>query len=176
MSTARFASTVLALAACSVIASACKQDTREAPGGVATIEAPDAATPRDHLAPGELVEGKVKVLGITLPSDFKLSATFPDMISAEGPAKPSDVANYLRARVPARSTTVGAASTIFEDVNTAPGRDLVVKVEPVPNGPGTRITIRDVSPPKPDGLTVDQRWQEAGLTPTGKIADPTHLH
>ena len=142
---------------------------------VAVAAAVDSG-PRDHLAPGELVEGKVSAFGITFPRGFTLRAGFNDMAIAEGPAKPADVANYLRARVPARSAMVGAASTIFDHVQTEPGRELVVKVEPMPVGQGTLITVRDVSPPPPDGLTVDQRWQEAGLTPTGRIADPTHLH
>lgn len=142
---------------------------------VALAAAVDAG-PRDHLAPGELIEGKTTAFGITLPRGFVLRSAFSDMAIAEGPAKPADVANYLRARVPARSAMVGAASTIFDHVQTEPGRELVVKVEPMPVGQGTLISIRDVSPPPPDGLTVDQRWREAGLTPEGRIADPTHLH
>jgi hypothetical protein len=149
------------------------------PQAPALLAADGAAAPHDHLAPGELIEGKEAVFGIALPLNFHVTAGFTDQAIAIGPSKAADVANYLRARVPAHSTTVGAASTLFEHVQSAavPGRDLAIRVEPLPDGSGTRILVRDVTPPPtaPD-IPEDERWREAGLDPQGRILDPTHLN
>ncbi len=92
-----------------------KDDDAAAPRPVPTAAA-DAA-PRDHLAPGELLEGPEKAFGIPLPQGVKVDSYFPPQILASGPAvKAADVANYLRARVTSGRVMVGAASTIFDHV------------------------------------------------------------
>jgi hypothetical protein len=94
--------------------------------------------------------------------------------------KAADVANYLRARVTSGTVRVGAASTIFDKVESpsVPGRLLSIRVESGPAGNGALLTIRDVTPPPLDPtLTEEQRWKQVGITPGGgRIADPTHLH
>jgi hypothetical protein len=149
-----------------------------APSATASA-APSASAPRDYLAPGELVEGTERVFGITLPRGFAVKATFNNLATATGPSKATDVANYLRARVPASTTKIGAASTIFEHVQSgaAPGHDFLIRVEPDPQGVGTLLTFRDVTQPQVvPGVSEEQRWHEAGLTPDGRILDPKHLH
>jgi hypothetical protein len=141
--------------------------------------APAASAPRDHLASGELVEGPEQVFGIPLPRGFSVKATFTTLATATGPSKSTDVANYLRARIPASSSKIGAGSTIFEHVQSpsAPGHDFIIRVEPDPHGSGTLLTFRDVTQPAmvPNVPEAD-RWKGAGLTPDGRILDPKHLH
>jgi hypothetical protein len=157
----------------------CEKDDHATAPRPAVAAAPDAA-PRDHLAPGELLEGPERAFGIPLPQGVKVDSYFPPQILASGPAvKAADVANYLRARVTSGSVKVGAASTMFDHVQaaTSPERQLNIRVESGPAGNGVLLTIRDVTPPVIDpNLTEEQRWQQVGIAPGGRIADPTHLH
>jgi hypothetical protein len=170
---------MVALVATAAGATACTRDDDAAAPRPAVAAAPDAA-PRDHLAQGELLEGPEKAFGIPLPQGVRVDSYFPPQILASGPAvKAVDVANYLRARVASGSVKVGAASTMFDHVQAAasPGRQLNIRVEPGPAGNGVLLTIRDVTPPVIDpNLTEEQRWQQVGIAPGGRIADPTHLH
>jgi len=139
-----------------------------------------AAPPRDHLVPGELVEGADRAFGLPLPRGSRVESTFPQQIIATCGAKASDVANYIRPRVAMGTVAVGAASTMFERVQSPanPGRELVIRVEEGPLGTGSRIIVRDVTPPPVDpSLTDEERWRQAGMKPGGGgVADPTHLH
>ena len=159
--------------------------TRDEPPPVVTDVAPTTAAttappPRDHLVPGELVEGTERAFGLALPRGATVESTFPQQIIARCGAKASDVANFIRRRVSMGTVNVGAASTIFERVQVAanPGHELVIRVEDGPLGAGSQILIRDVTPPPVDpNLTDEQRWRQVGMTPGGgRVADPTHLH
>lgn len=163
-------------------AAACAGCEKDEPPTFTAPPAGDAApnpVPRDHLVAGELLEGSERAFGLRLPRGTKLESVFPQQIVATCDAKATDVANYIRPRVSMGAVSVGAASTIFERVQVAanPGRELVIRVEGATTGTGSRITVRDVTPPPVDpSLTEDQRWQQVGLTPGGRVADPTHLH
>jgi hypothetical protein len=137
------------------------------------------APPRDHLVPGELVEGTEVAFGLKLPRGTTIVSAFPQDIVARSTSKASDVANYIRPRVAVGTVSVGAASTIFElvQVPSNPGRELIIRVEDAV-GSGSRVTVRDVTPPPFDPtLTTEQRWKQAGMKPNGGgNADPTHLH
>lgn len=166
--------TILALAA----ASACsKDDERVLTGPSASVDAM-APLPHDHLAPGELLPGTETAFGLTLPRGSRIESTFPQQIIAACDAKPADVANYVRRHVSMGAVKVGAAATMWDGAQVAarPGRELTIKVEEGPTGVGTRITLRDVTPPPFDpSLTEEQRWRQAGVAPGGKLVDPTHL-
>jgi hypothetical protein len=171
-----------ALVACATTSPACNRDE---PPPAATEVAPTAAAtatsaPRDHLVPGELLEGPERAFGLALPRGSTVESSFPQQIIARCGAKASDVANFIRPRVSMGTVTVGAASTIFERVQVAanPGHELVIRVEDAPLGTGAQILVRDVTPPPIDpSLTEEQRWRQVGLSPGGgRIADPTHLH
>jgi hypothetical protein len=166
----------LACAACS----ACQKDEESvavADAG-ATTAAP-SPPPRDHLVPGELIEGSEVAFGLRLPRGTKLESVFPQQVIATCAAKAADVANYIRPRVAMGHVSVGAASTIFERVQLPvnPGRELVIRVEEAATGAGSRITLRDVTPPPVDpSLTDEERWRQVGMKPGGHVVDPTHLH
>ncbi|HEY2510371.1 MAG TPA: hypothetical protein VGI39_05935 [Polyangiaceae bacterium] len=157
--------------------SACKKE--EAPEVEVTAERDAAPPPRDHLAPGELLEGSERAFGLLLPRGSRIDSQFPQQIIASNEAKPTDVANYVRSRVAMGTVTVGAASTMFNRVQVParPGKELVIRVEQGGNGSGSRITFRDVTPPVIDpNLSEEERWRQAGLKGPGQISDPTHLH
>jgi hypothetical protein len=167
---------VLSVAIIAAGGSACHKDDAAA---VPLAEAVDAQAPREHLADGELLEGTEQAYGLTLPRGLKIDTNLPPQIVASGEPKAADVANYVRRRVAMGSVKVGAASTMFlrVQVPARPGRELTIRVEPRATGTGVQMTIRDVTPPPVDqSLTDEQRWQQVGIAPGGKIADPAHLH
>jgi hypothetical protein len=149
-------------------------------GDVTVPTAAPTAPPRDHLVPGELIEGTENAFGLKLPRDTTITSAFPQQIMARCAAKATDVSNYIRPRVSMGTVSVGAASTVFERVQVPvnPGRELTIRVEDGPLGTGSLITVRDVTPPPFDPtLTDEQRWRQAGMKPGGGgVVDPTHLH
>jgi hypothetical protein len=170
----------IAVVVCASASAAC--DRGEASPAPAVEVTPGTATPapapRDHLVPGELIEGTERAFGLTLPRGSTVESAFAQQVVAGCRSKATDVANYIRPRVSMGTVAVGAASTIFERVQvpTDPGRELVIRVEDAALG-GSRITVRDVTPPPVDpNLTDEQRWRQAGMAGGGRVADPTHLH
>jgi hypothetical protein len=137
-----------------------------------------SALPVDRLAPGELVQGDQKVFAIVLPRDMKVDQALPDVTYASGPIGASDLANYVRARVRDGVVTVGATATVFDKVraNDDPSRLLFIRIFSGPMGRGARMEVRNVTPPPLPNLPNEaERWKQMGLTPDGKILDPTHL-
>ena len=138
-----------------------------------------SAPPVDRLAPGELVPGEKRAFAILLPRDLKVDQALPDFVFASGPVGASDLANYVRARVTDGAVTVGATATVFDKVKAVddPSRLLFIRIVPGPMGNGARMEVRNVTPPPIPNLPNEaERWKQMGLTPEGKILDPTHLH
>jgi hypothetical protein len=172
----RFLSVAVAIAAAS--SAACDKDEPPLVGSPA-VTADAQPAPRDHLGPGELLEGTEHAFDLVLPRGAHVDVVFPQQVTVSCDAKAEDVANYVRAHVSTGQVKVGAASTMFTRVQLPahPGRELSIKVEPGPTGSGSRITVRDVTPPPVDpGLTDEQRWRQAGMRGPGQVADPTQLH
>jgi len=167
----------LALAATSL--AACKGQTRAGTDGGDPLARADAA-PVDHLAPGELVEGKQKAFALVLPRELEIKREFPGTVHATSrTAKPEQVANYIRARVQDGIVAAGAAGTKFLGVH-AKGeltRDLSIEVNAGTPGVATcDVLVEDVTrPPVVPGLSDDERRRQVGLTPDGKLLDPKHL-
>lgn len=117
----------LAVVASALLAQACvraqpdgeAQPTPSATLAVATAPAP--ATPVDHLAPGELVEGPREAFGIALPRDLQVTASFVDAVSAKGPVSVHSLVQYLGARLAGGSLREGTEAASFEHV-TARGK------------------------------------------------------
>jgi hypothetical protein len=60
-------------------------------------------------------------------------------------------------------------------VRGKPGLELRIRILADPRG-GSRVEIRDESPVPAANLPDERaRWRQAGLTPDGHLADPTHL-
>jgi hypothetical protein len=158
-----------------LVASACSSCKRK------PDEAPKAeAAPPDHLAPGELVEGSERAFGLPLPRASRVAARFADSAHVTSTATPEQLANFVRTRVKEGTVTQGTTSTKVE--NAIPRDDknkrISIEVRSLRSGNGNRseMVIRDTTPPPFDpSLTEDQRWEKAGITPTGKLIDPKHL-
>jgi hypothetical protein len=163
--------------AIAIALASCKKD-EAATEPLAAGPTADAAVarPADHLAPGELLEGTEKAFGLTLPRAMHVDQAFVDVVYASGDLKPEAVANYIRGRVRMGTVQIGAASTLFERVQIPglPGREIAIRVSQGERGEGCRVDFRDVTPPVLPP-TEAERWKAVGLSPEGKILDPTHL-
>ena len=152
-------------------------EKEEARVEVAPATSASVAPPVDHLAKGELLEGSDKALTLTLPRDLHIDNAFVQVVYASGHASPEDVANYFRARVRDGSVTPGASATLFENVRVpaSPNVILRIRVQPGPDGLGSSVEVRDVTPPPAVDLPNEEsRWRAAGLQPNGTLADPKH--
>jgi hypothetical protein len=142
---------------------------------VATV---DAATPVDHLAPGELLEGTEKAFGLVLPRGMHVQNALMSSVWAVGTVKMDDMANYVRVRVRGGTGTRGVVGTVFDNVTAPaePNRILHIMVSRLPASDGCRIEVRDITPapPLPIPTTEVERFRAAGLTPDGKFIDPQH--
>jgi hypothetical protein len=175
---ARLPGLLLVLAASQAIG--CRR-TRVEEGGDTTAAGPSTSAPPsahapDQLAPGELVEGSTKALGVTLPRDLQVDSSFTDLVYASGPVGVHALAQYFRAHVTDGSMREGHEAATFEHVH-APGataKELEVRI--MLHAGGSRVELRDTTPPILPALPDEAaRWKKVGLTPNGKVADPTHL-
>jgi hypothetical protein len=174
----RVAATVWGLA----LAAACRRpapsDTSEGQASATAAAAASAsiAPPADHLAPGELIEGSQQAFGITLPRDLRVKGTFVDVVYASGQVSVHALTQYFRARLEDGSLREGAQASTFEHVRVRgkPGLELLVRVAAARDG--ANVEIRNATPPTASPLGDEpSRWKAVGLTPHGRVADPTHL-
>ncbi len=134
--------------------------------------------PLDHLAPGELAASKTEVYGFVVPRGMEVESRLPDRAYVSGRVSPEALANYVREQVVVSHVEIGAARTVFPMARIKAGpADRVFNLEVLPDGPRTRLVIKDVTPPPPPppGLTDAERWRAAGLTPDGRPLDPKSL-
>jgi hypothetical protein len=157
----------------------CKQATDMAPDPVPVAEPalpPPASVPLDHLAPDELVEGDRTVFQLRLPRDLKVDGTFTDVAFASGPLAIHPLVKYFRARLADGSLREGDEAATFEHVHV-PGKstdDLTVRITKTLGR--ARVEIRNVTPVAQPNLPDDAaRWRRAGLTPQGRVLDPTRF-
>ena len=131
----------------------------------------------DRLAPGELAPGTVEVWGFAAPKELTLERRFPDAAHFVGQVGPEQLANYVRARVEAERVEIGAARTVFPSVRIKGGPpDKTFRIEVLSDRTGTRLVIKDITPPPVvEGLSEEERWRRAGLTPKGEPLDPNKL-
>ena len=138
-----------------------------------------SAVPADHLAPGELVEGKEKAFGITLPRDLKVEKRYDDVIFASIDVPPPQVAKFFQPRLHEGKMVASPGGTTFEGA-TVPGeprRTLRIVIDLDARRGGSRLEIRDMTQKPAETLPDEQaRWNAAGMTPDGKLLDPKHLH
>lgn len=141
---------------------------------------PPQEKPPDRLAPNEVVEGKERAFGLPLPRASHVKARFPTTVHVLSPLTPEELTNFVRARVKDGKVIPGASVTTLFDVTPLgdPKKQLTIDVRTVRLADGTRseMVVRDTTPPPVEpGLSDEERWKKAGLTPTGKVADPKHL-
>jgi hypothetical protein len=135
-----------------------------------------SAAPADHLAPGELAEGTHGAFGVTLPRDLQVRESYPDVVSATGPVSVHGLVRYLSARLEGGSLREGTEAATFEHVAARgkPEPELLVRVTSVFGG--SRLEIHKVTHVPVANLPDEpSRWRQVGLTPQGKVIDPSHL-
>ncbi len=141
---------------------------------------PEETKPPDHLVPGEAVEGPERAFGLPLPRLATVEARFEKTVHVHSSLTPEELVNFVRARVKDGKITPGSSSTQLFDVTPLSDvkKRLTIEVRGFKGGDGSHseMFVRDTTPlPTEPGLTDDQRWQKAGLTSDGRIADPKHL-
>jgi hypothetical protein len=141
---------------------------------------PEETKPPDHLAPNEVAEGKERAFGLPLPRFARIAARFDKKVHVQSPHTPEDLVNFVRARVKDGKITPGTTETQLIDV--VPRDDakkrLTIEVRALRGGGDAKseMIIKDTTPPPLEpGLTDEQRWKKAGLTPDGRIVDPQSL-
>jgi hypothetical protein len=151
---------------------------RAAPAPAASAAASALALPVDHLASDELAPGKAEVYGFAVPREMEVESRLDDRAYVSGRVSPEALANYVRRRVTVSHVEIGAARTVFPmaRINGGPA-DRIFTLEVLPDGPRTRLVIKDVTPPPPppQGLSDAERWRAAGLGPDGKPLDMKKL-
>jgi hypothetical protein len=169
---ALFVTALVALPACR------KRADPPAPAESASVAAP-SAKPLDHLAPGELAQGKSQVFGFDVPLDMRIQGQFADVAYLEGRVAPEAVANYVRDRVDVAHVEIGAAGTVFPNARIKRGApDRSYQFEVLRDRGFTRLVIRDTTPRQddlPKGTSTEERWRRAGRSPDGRIVDPNQL-
>lgn len=135
---------------------------------------PTSAKPMDRLAPGELPPGTTEVWGFIAPQAMRLDRQFPEQAFFVGNVSAEALANYVRTRVEAERVEIGAARTVFPAARIKAGKpDRIYRFEVLKEGMGSRLVIKDITPPPVEpGLSDEERWRKAGLTPDGKPLDP----
>jgi hypothetical protein len=139
------------------------------------VAASSAATPADHLAPGELIEGAEQAFGLTLPRGVDVESRLPGVVTAGGPVAIKPLVTYLHDRLEGGSIRVDEAATRMVHVKPRgqPGPILDIYIAPVL---GKTLLQVSVEPEVPPSTLPDEpsRWKAVGLTPEGKLLDPKH--
>jgi hypothetical protein len=141
--------------------------------------APVAATaaPVDHLAPGELVEGKELAYGVPLPRDSEQIKAIAPSVYGRVHGTTTSLEKYFKARVSGgKLVHEPAGSIIFDQAHGAdPKVALYIRIDHDPEV-GARFEVRDATPPVAELHANDEeRWRANGLKPNGAV-DPTTIH
>ena len=154
---------------------ACKRKEQAPPA-----PAPSAAPTADRLAPGEIPEGTERAFTLPLPLHSKVKARFNQSVHVASTHTQEELANFIRARVKDGATVSGASETRFDGVVVTkdPSRKLTIHVRgaAIASEFRSQMVIDDVTvPPEEPGLTVEDRYRKAGLSPDGKLLDRNQL-
>lgn len=166
----RFAAQVV-LIACVV---GCKRTTQPMSESKAT-GAPAPATP-DRLTPGRLLEGTKQALGLTVPKVMQIEAVFEDSAFIRGDVSLEDLTTYVTDRVEARHVEMLPNRTIFPSARVRGQEKRTLRIEILRAQETTRLVLRDITAPAAaPGLSEEERWKRAGMTPSGQLIDPQNL-
>jgi hypothetical protein len=111
-----------------------------------------------------------------LPRGIAVDRVFANQVLASGQGSVAGATRYLQGRLVGGEFRDGPESATFEHVRSPaePDRDLRIVIRAW--GSGVTLDVRDITPlPVPDLPNETARWRQVGLTPDGKLADPTHL-
>jgi hypothetical protein len=140
--------------------------------------APLASTPpADHLGKDELIEGPERAFGVALPRGLTVEQRYPDTVYASGPMTVHALVLYFGPRLQGGSLRESATVATFDRVSAPglqPNTELTLHLAVAVNKTTVAISATTY-PPAPVLPDEPSRWRQVGLTPTGKILDPTHL-
>ena len=168
----------LLLGVCSLLGGCSRKHPPPSPAAGTSAASRASALPLDHLAPDELAPGASEVYGFAVPRGMEVESRLLDRAYVSGHVSPEALANYVREQVIVSHVEIGAARTVFPMARIKAGpADRVFNLEVLPDGPKTRLVIKDVTPPPPPppGMTDAERWRAAGLTPDGRPLEPQKL-
>jgi hypothetical protein len=165
-----------ALVAFGLVLASCRSSDKAAPSR-ATVVQRDAGHPVDRLAPGELGASGRMVFGFNVPLGMKVESRSAGEVHMSGTASLEALARYVRDRVEVSRVEVTGSRFVFKDARIKEGDpkrkylfDLVRRHR------RSLLVIRDRTPPPVvRGLTEEERWRRAGLTPDGQQIDPLKL-
>ena len=172
--------------ACALASGGCRRAPPEADGNTTGPGGPPAggaaptatAAPLDHLAAGELVEGTEQAFGLTLPRGVHVESEDKGDVHAVGLVSLHALVKYLHAHVQESDLDEGDQYATFRKVKLHGKPGALYEMHLAPAGfRGTSLLVQDVTPvAMPDLPDEAARWKAAGLTPAGKVLDPTHLN
>ena len=154
-------STSLLLSACS------KTADSPAPGASVTVSR------RDRLAPGELAPGEELAFGLRLPQALKVIVREPFLVQSEGRVIPERVTEYLRGRLDGSTKGLGLSGTVFDDAVVLGTTGPTLRVEVIAIDRGTRLVVRDKTPPKEQLLPKEEMLRIHGYDSEGTKMDPS---
>lgn len=168
------------LALAFVVATGVALGCRGKPRGGEQSVAPAASTPPDRLAPGEPAPGQEKAFELLLPRGARIDRSFGGSVYVHVPHPPEKVANWVREQSDDAEAVVGPTGTVFSKMHVR-GADtshhLRVEISPgVTNDMTSMVVDRVEDRPKdvPSGSN-EELMKKAGLTPEGKLLDPTRV-
>jgi hypothetical protein len=105
-----------------------------------------------------------------------IDSSFVNVVDASGSVAVHALVDYLRARLRDGAVREGVSSATFEHVRVPDKVDRELSIRVSQARGDTRMEVRDTTPPPAPNLPDEAaRWKHVGLTPQGRIADPTHL-
>ncbi|MBM4359313.1 MAG: hypothetical protein FJ096_14520 [Deltaproteobacteria bacterium] len=124
----------------------------------------------DSVPEGELAEGTVEAFGLPLPRPMKVKSKLSDTVFATASLSLERVSNYFRDRVEAERIETAPKKTVFSGAKVQ-GSKRMLHIEVIARSSNiVDVVIRDqTQKPAPQGLTEEERWRQAGLTPDGRV-------
>ncbi|HVH47927.1 MAG TPA: hypothetical protein VM925_36585 [Labilithrix sp.] len=158
-----------------LVASGCKKKEEATPA-----PAPSVRASADHLAKGEIPEGRERAFTLPLPLHSTIKASFVGSVHVASPHTQEELSNFVRARVKGGKSSSGATETQFDQVVATkdPSKTLTIQIRtaPIAGEYRSQMVINDVTPiPEEPGMTDTDRWRKAGMTPDGKLIDRKQL-
>lgn len=136
-----------------------------------------SAPPVDRLLPGELGSSSELVFGFPVPVGMSVERVFPDAVHLVGEVTISGLVDYIRKHAQVGTAELTGGMMRFDQVripHQAP--DHLYRFELVQQARQVRLVIKNITPPPTQpGLTEEERWRQAGLTPNGQPLDLSKL-
>lgn len=139
-----------------------------------------ASFPADRLAPTEMAPGLVSAFDLKLPRGSILTRSLGDTIYAQIPLSLENVTKFIREQADSPEILFEATKTIFPQLkvyNMDPKFFLKVEIStPNTSLAESQILVRRIEQRVlPTQVSKPEAMRNVGLTPDGKLLDPTRL-